>query len=377
MKKKILLLLVSCFCISGYGLTENSKISVLTSEPGNEIYTIFGHTAIRITDDALNIDKIYNFGTFDFSSPFFYIKFIKGNLDYFLSVSNFSSFLRYAAADHRKIYEQVLDLSFKERLAIYLSLERCYRSDERFYKYDFFYDNCATRVRDIVLEGKGSSASYDTGKYCCQTFRQLIKPYIARNYWLDLGINLALGAEADKVASSSDFMFLPDYIMAILQDTKLSKKKSILFDSSEPPKGSIYPRLVLFLVIWLLTGFSIFKKTRLVTFYIFNSIVGIVGLGLLFIGLISDNSAYSNNLNILWTFTPIILILLPNNNLRKILKIAYLLMLISLLLLRNSLIPAFSTTFLPWIVMLIMIYILDLQWIEQLKSRLSLLRKPN
>ncbi len=96
--------------VSGFELTEQSRISILTVDPGQELYTIFGHTAIRVTDETLKIDRIYNFGTFDSSSPFFYIEFLRGNLNYFLSISDYNTFFRNTIDEKRKIDEQILNL---------------------------------------------------------------------------------------------------------------------------------------------------------------------------------------------------------------------------------------------------------------------------
>ena len=367
--KSLIILVLLLIQITGYCLTENSKISILTAEPGSELYTIFGHTAIRITDESLNIDRIYNFGTFDFSSPFFYIKFLKGNLDYFLSISDFNSYKYYSVLEHRKIYEQILNFSFTERLKVSNALERCYASDDRFYKYDFFYDNCATRVRDVIFNAKNGKIQYDTSLYCCQTFRQLLKPYISKNYWIDLGVNLFLGKEADRLASSNDFMFLPDNIKGILQNSETTKSSIILFDTSDIDKN--FRRnsvLILWLVISLIACLSIIRRTRLITFYFYNSLVSIVGLFLLFLNLISDNSALTNNMNILWTFPALIIILIFNTRIRKKVEILYVFLLLFVIVFRGTLYHGFSSTFLPWIILLIMVYVIDLQWIKQIKT---------
>ena len=216
--------------VLGFELTEQSRISILTVDPGQELYTIFGHTAIRVTDDELKIDRIYNFGTFDSSAPFFYIEFLRGDLDYFLSMTDYNTFLRNTVDEKRRIVEQVLDLTYPERMKLYNDLENQYQSSARFYRYDFFYDNCATRVRDVIFNTSPSKIKYDTTQFCCKSFRELLKPYISRNYWIDLGINLTLGMGADKMARSKDFMFLPDYIRLILHQTTWVESEQTLLE---------------------------------------------------------------------------------------------------------------------------------------------------
>ncbi len=246
MYKSILIIILNFLIIcDGYSLSDSSTVSVLTYEPGNELYTIFGHTAIRISDQPANLDRIYNFGTFDFSSPFFYIRFIRGNLDYFLSVYDFNTLMHQSCIEKRKIHEQVLDMSAKEKDQLYYKLEQCYHSSDRFYQYDFFYDNCATRVRDAVFTSMATEIQYDTSAFCCQTFRQLLNPYLTGNYWVNIGVNLALGKRADKTATSFDFMFIPDYIMGILgRTTRVGEESSSTFREQGPIQVQIglFPR---------------------------------------------------------------------------------------------------------------------------------------
>jgi hypothetical protein len=364
----IVLLFLSRIC--GYCLTENSRISILTAEPGKELYTIFGHTAIRITDETLQIDKIYNFGTFDFSSPFFYIKFIRGNLDYFLSVSNFGSFKYYSRLEHRRIFEQILHLSQAEKVSMYNNLERCYNSSDRYYKYNFFYDNCATRVRDVILDTGRDILRYDTSQFCCLTFRQLIKPYISKNYWIDLGVNLVLGRQADRNASSVDFMFLPDYIRAILQNSGITGISTILLDYSDVSGNNRKNSLLL---LWLIVGFIscllIIKKTQRIACIGFNLLVGMVGLILLFLGMVSENPAFMNNLNILWTLPALIIVLIPYARMRKAAQIIYIFLLLGVPAFGQIFSQAFSATFIPWILLLIAMQVIDLQWIKKRMAR--------
>ena len=139
-------------------LSDRSVVSLLTCSPGTELYSIFGHCAIRIHDPVNEIDKIYNYGTFDFDSPNFYMEFIKGKLFYFLSVSNFTFFKTTYIRMNRSIYEQVVDLSMDQRQSLYQYLENNHLPENRYYLYDFFFDNCATRIRDAFVK---SSTGFD------------------------------------------------------------------------------------------------------------------------------------------------------------------------------------------------------------------------
>ncbi len=346
--------------ISGFALSNNSRISVLTSDPGIEYYTIFGHSALRVTDDSLGIDRVYNFGTFDFSEPYFYMKFIKGNLKYFLSISDFKTFMSYSYLEKRKIHEQVLDLNLIERSKIFNNLERCYNSPDRYYIYDFYYDNCATRVRDFIFKSTEQQISFDSNQYKNKTFRQLLEPYIAGNYWIDFGINLVLGRKSDKIARPDDYMFLPFYIMSILQTTSIVKEQKIILDASESiGKSYNYSYLSPWIIVVILLLLSVWSKSRKIVFYTVMSVVGFAGLLLLAIGFYTDNAAFSNNMNVLWTIPSILVIAIPCKNINSIIKGCYILLLVLLLLFRNSLPQEMSSTFIPWMLCLILILLFD------------------
>jgi len=359
---------------TGFCLTENSKVSILTTELGNQLYTIFGHTAIRITDDSLNIDRVYNFGTFDFSSSFFYLNFLKGNLDYFLSIDDYANFIYNSQLEQRKVYEQILNLNFNERLRLFNRLESQYNSDDRYYKYDFFYNNCATRVRDAIFNAKTDPTEYDMNSYCCLTFRQLLIPYVSKNYWIDFVINISLGKEADRVARPTDYMFLPYFVMRILQDARIVNKKSIVIDApiSNNTKFN-YSHLSAWLSASLIILLSLIAKYRKAIFYTFISLVGLIGLILLTVSLVSDNPAFSSNFNTIWTIPSLLVLLIRNRQVNDIIKLFYISLLISMPLFWTMLPQDFSITFIPWIMTLVIILLWDLQWVKNTTRMLSVI----
>ncbi len=366
-KKLILILSVVSYSCSTYGLTKSAKISILTYEPGDELYTIFGHSAIRVNDSALSIDRIYNFGTFDFSSPFFYIKFLRGKLNYFLSVIDYKTFYYYSFLEKRSIYEQILDISYNDKIRIFNQLNQTYNSDERYYRYDFFYDNCATRIRDVIEDGNENKLHYDTTKYCCMTFRELLNPYISKKYWINLGINLALGKQADRLASSSDFMFLPDYIFRILRDSGVVKETNAILEYPlVKNKNRIFSYPLLILILFLILLFSLIPRIRGFTFYFLNSFIALVGLILLVLSIFSENAAFRNNIDVFWTL-PAAIVLISKKNIRSRIEYIYLIGLLILVIFRNKIYAGFSSAYLPWIICLIIVYALDLK-ITGLKS---------
>ncbi len=126
------------------------RISILTCSPGEELYSTFGHSAIRITDSVSHHDIVYNYGTFNFDEPGFYTKFIRGKLSFYLSTDDFESFMNEYLEEKRDITEQVLNLTCAEKYNIVMLLQANMMAANRTYKYDFTFDNCTTRLRDLI-----------------------------------------------------------------------------------------------------------------------------------------------------------------------------------------------------------------------------------
>ena len=137
----LLLILISA---NTFALSRDAQVSLLTQDAGDELYAYFGHTAIRIKDDSLHIDRVYNYGTFNFNTPNFYLKFIHGDLDYCLSIDDFDYFVYVSSETKRTIHEQVLNLTYEEKVKMANLLETCYTTSARYYRYDFLKNNCAS-----------------------------------------------------------------------------------------------------------------------------------------------------------------------------------------------------------------------------------------
>lgn len=295
-----------------------SHISILTCSPGTELYSVFGHSAIRVVDPALHLDLVFNYGTFDFETPHFYAKFIRGRLDYMLSVTRYADFEEVYIQEGRSIFEQTLNLTFPQRQLLFQNLMVNYQPENRFYRYDFFWDNCATRVRDIINKSLHDSLRFDTSAYSLKlSFRQLIDPYISQMKWIDLGIDLALGSVSDRIARPQEYMFLPDYILDLFRNTylqgdehagkKLTSEMRTLYEA--PPKvrstsSSPGPEVVLWIMFGLIALLTIFdlyrkKRTRWVDVVMFT-LVGLLGWFLTFLWVGTDHRALNRNLNLVW-----------------------------------------------------------------------------
>ena len=194
------------------GLSDSARVSLLTMLPGEEVYSLFGHSALRVRDDAAGIDRTYNFGTFSFDQPFFLLRFLGGRLDYLLTTDPFWAVLQQYRTLRRPVIEQRLRLSPEAARALYARLEDNALPQNRAYRYDFFWDNCSTRLLDNVdsaLVAAGGPGLTLPPAERRRTFRALLDPYWAGVPFVDLGANLALGVPPDQLASAREEAFLP------------------------------------------------------------------------------------------------------------------------------------------------------------------------
>lgn len=287
---------------------ENGRFSILSCTPGPDLYSVFGHTAVRVELEVNGkiVDWVYNYGTFEFSEGF-YLKFAKGQLDYRLSKSDFGFFQQEYIRSGRGIDEQELKLSPAQKVKLFELLEKNYEPEHRYYRYDFFYDNCATRVRDIVNAATDNQIQFSYVYPREYTFRQAIQNYLDYMPWSDFGIDLALGMPCDKKIGAEQMMFLPDSLekdfnMAFLGDQEIAfRPVEILPREFELEKvGWITPINVfsLFMIIQLMIGFWWGKISFIDRVLLFTT--GFVGLVVFLLWFFTDHSGTKWNLNILW-----------------------------------------------------------------------------
>ncbi len=215
MKKILFLFLLGILSLSAMAqpkLSEEARISLMTSAPyDEEVFTVYGHAALRIHDPKQNIDYIFNYGIFDFSKPNFIYRFAKGETDYKLGVADFQDYVIEYQMRGSDITEQVLNLTQEEKEHIWDALLINYRPENRVYRYNFFFDNCATRPAAILEKEINGNVDYQY-PFQSQTFRDLIN-YCTRNHpWLTFGCDLALGSPTDRKATQHEMLFLPPYL---------------------------------------------------------------------------------------------------------------------------------------------------------------------
>ena len=191
--------------------TDSIRFSLLTCAPGTEIYSLFGHTAIRYENYTRRIDVVFNYGMFSFNTPNFIFRFVAGETDYQLGITPYSYFEAEYAMRGSSVYQQVLNLTQSEKERLLTILENNYLPENRIYRYNYFYDNCTTRARDKIeecIEGKVVYPDSLSGK----SYRSIVHEFTAGSLWDEFGIDLCLGAEADKEINKRQQMFSPFYM---------------------------------------------------------------------------------------------------------------------------------------------------------------------
>ena len=294
------------------------EVSLLTADPGTELYSSFGHSAIRMRElGPGGRDLVFNFGTFDFDTPNFYGKFATGKLNYMLSVATYDRFIVEYDYYKRGLREQVLDLSEEQKDFLLQHLDAQYAPERRFYKYDFFYNNCATKIRDAFDVVIGEQLVWSDTLAEEKTFRNLIDEFVLPLPWADFGIDLALGSVIDRPATELEKQFLPTYMeQAFAKATivengvsrPLVKQSRVLLEyPNEATQQSLLNPSVVFwflaVIFAALTGYG-FKKGRLMKGLdiAFFGTLGILGLVVAFLWFFTDHSATLWNWNILWAF---------------------------------------------------------------------------
>lgn len=287
------------------------RISLITCSPGEELYSIFGHSAIRIIDSNSVTDYVFNFGTFNFDDNF-YLNFTKGKLNYYLSVSTIEDFMYEYFVTNRKVFEQELMLSGAEKKNIQHILNENSKEENKYYQYDFFYNNCTTRLRDLLLQFKHPTPSFPIVMKDNTTFRKALHTYLERGnqYWSELGIDLLLGSPVDKVMSASEQAFLPENLMNALnayQHSQLIKNTTILNNPNTTIKNQSAnePLVVFSFLLIAIVPLSYIKNNKVNYFLsIFDrmlfSVTGLLGLLLIGMWLFTDHQTMKNNYNILW-----------------------------------------------------------------------------
>lgn len=286
--------------------SSSACISLLTCGPGDEFYSTFGHTALRVYDSLRGIDLVYNYGTFDFDQPHFYLRFAQGRLLYALSCSSYEAFVHSYAQEGRWVVEQRLNVDSSALSDMVHTLSHTLQTDSlRHYHYDFFMDNCATRVRDIMCQ----AIPLQDSTSCHTTFRSLLSSYMADSLeWWQLGIDMVLGARCDQEATGGERMFFPRELMertAVVDSGQfVGSTHQLLKHCRQPLAPSWHPWLIAWLLYLFVLAASIAEvwagwRMGWMDVLLFL-LVGMASLIIIFLWFFSDHYCTKANWNILW-----------------------------------------------------------------------------
>jgi len=335
---KRIFLLVFLFCLvslkNGFSQSSGDTTAyLLTCGPGTETYSIYGHSALRIVIPEKNIDAVFNWGVFDFSTPNFVWKFAKGRLDYMLIAESMNSFLEGYQFEKRSVYCQKINIDSKEAKILTELINENLKPENVKYRYDFFYDDCTTRIRDLLEKSIGEKLKYpqdELGK--TPTFREMVAKYQDPYPWYKFGVDLIMGSTSDKKAGFRDRMFLPLDMKSelsetfVLRDGKmiplLQNPETLLNFGTPVIKHNFFtdPLLIFTLcitVVLLMGGLLKSRKMiRLIDIIIF-SVYSALSILMIFFNFFTDHQQMRMNLNIIWLNPFIIvclIVLLLNKN---------------------------------------------------------------
>ena len=232
MRKQLLFIILSfLLCNQSFAqvpLSDSAKIYLLTCTPGTEVWSKYGHTGIRVYDEAQNMDIVFNYGIFSLMEEDFYLKFVKGDTYYQLGIESYSYFLRFYNKIGRKTYLQELNLTLAQKQQVFDALMVNYLPENRFYLYNFVFDNCATRPYYLLKQALQDSIISPYQGYEGQPFRSTISHYTGPHSWVDFGINLVFGSDADEPMTNEQRLFLPEELMNYMAQAHLSDGRPLV-----------------------------------------------------------------------------------------------------------------------------------------------------
>jgi hypothetical protein len=293
--------------LEAQALGEKATVSILTCQEGNELYSLYGHTAIRIKDEANALDVVYNYGTFDFNTEHFYLKFVKGDLRYFVTAYSYNEFYYEYTIENRSIYEQVLRLTVAQKQLLFETLNESLQSDAKYYTYKFIDRNCTNMVVDKVNMALGQNCIVKTTEKDL-SYRQILFPYLKNHFYENLGINILFGYKTDQMGEK---LFLPNQFMESLKVAKYEGQpisgapKTLLKATAAPIEGSLWNNIYTLCLLLLLLVLA--RKAWVYLLYF--SVFGILGILMTLAGFYSLHEELAANYNVL-LFNPFLLLVL-------------------------------------------------------------------
>jgi hypothetical protein len=328
MQKSIVILLVVLTSFNN-GLfsqsAQDTTIYLLTCSPGTATYSIYGHSAIRVVIPHIKSDQVFNWGVFDFSTPNFAWKFAKGKLNYLLAVFPYDSFMQEYFIDKRSVYSQKINLDASEKRILLGLIQTNLLPENRSYKYDFFYDDCSTRIRDLIEKAVGTKLIYPPDEANqMHTFREMVGKYQKSYPWLKMGVDFIMGTPGEVKASFRDRMFLPLDLQKNLTQAVINHDQKMipLLSSAEPilefdqpvVKNRFYTTpififMLLFIIIVFLSAMYLRGTLINILDLVLFSVFSLLSALMIFFNFFTDHQQMKLNINIIW-FNPAIIICL-------------------------------------------------------------------
>lgn len=288
------------------------RISIITCGVGEDLYSCYGHSAVRVIDSCAQTDIVYNYGTFDFGDPQFYYKFTRGKLLYYLAQEQYNRFMSTYISEGRSVYEQVLDLNHTDAVMIQTYLVNNLKEENRYYHYDFLLDNCSTRIRDIFTDlfKVNFKFGYSMTDDSC-SFRTILDQYEKDKHWERFGVNLLMSNVVDDKMTNLQSMFLPDYLMKGFTDATLHDHRvvaetiQLLPQRVTIPSEPNHPRIIFWVLFFIILALSFKKKFQTALLYFdvfFFMILGLLGCFMLFMWFGTEHVVCRYNRNLMWAF---------------------------------------------------------------------------
>lgn len=307
----LVLAILRVFSVQGTPLlSPQARISLITITPGEDLYAAFGHSTLWVLDPQNSIDRVYNYGTFDFEQPNFYLNFVKGHLDYTVTVYTFEEQYLSTQYEGRGLNQLILNLDSSQKQKIYDFLEWNALPENRHYLYDFYKDNCATRLRDIAQNAGGKDIRYDSTISSNLSFRAWMNSCLQNHSLMALGMNIGLGAPADQIANYALEMYLPANLKRGFQHAQNHGKPLVLAEhvllqpTAPVEEGSTIPLWAFTLALLAIATFFTYKKSEHLGSRIFDvllfGVVGILGLVLALLWFATDHWVCAWNTDLLW-----------------------------------------------------------------------------
>ena len=291
---------------------DDVEVSLLTCGPGNEVYSLFGHTAIRISQPSRGMDVVVNYGMFSFKQKYFIPRFVLGLTDYQMGITTFDDFKAEYEYEQRWVFEQTLNLTSKEKSALLQAIDQNYKPENVTYRYNFFYNNCTTKARDLIAANIDGKIKYNSATSEYPSFRELCHSKTSSHRWSQFGNDLLLGIQADLPTNISEQQFLPENLEHDFSNATIGANRKLVTHeeyiipkdvaASAAPDSLPSPRALAIVIALIIIGVSFIEyfwsKNLWITDAILMPLVGLAGM-ILFVMIFSKHPTVNINFQIL------------------------------------------------------------------------------